>query len=662
MIELIGGIGTSERAAGEELAAALERTWPGISASPAQDDHVKILVGAKLSGYRVSDIDLVVAARLNSKRYIAPKAPFTDKDGARVVGAKVRVRSFVAVIEVKDHDAERLRIEAGGVSVKYKGGWESATEQSVQQLHALRGYLQDQRIPTPFIYRCVLLRGINELPKDRGRVVPDAGAVAAGFSTDMLLMAMASVNGVSKLADEYAISSGPIAEIELVLSIPLFTAVVPTALDRLRMDRVASRPALAREIGALLGRQRVHLRGKGGTGKTVLLLQSAHEGYTRHARRCLLLMYNHALASDIQRLLAVMGIPSTGEGGGVDVRSTMSFVYSWLHRLGIFEYAQNDLSDFSDYDVKCKETLTHVQQGSLSKGDIELVKTTDRVQFDYDAILIDEAQDWPQSEADLVCALYGGEAVTLADGFGQLVRGAATDWRASLPSNAQSRLIPLDECLRMKANLAAFANEVAVRAGLNWKLQPSSQARGGRIIISSTGYAQSRELRASLLQRASSAGNCPVDFLHCVPPSGVVASGNQRVSLLAKAFIEEGREAWDGVDLGARRDFPRSTEALRVVQYESCRGLEGWVTILDGLDEFWERKFDERLRATDGADAGFQGLSAEHQARQVAWRWVMMTLTRPIDTLVITVRNPDTELARVLLSAARELKDFVEII
>ena len=49
-------------------------------------------------------------------------------------------------------------------------------------------------------------------------------------------------------------------------------------------------------------------------------------------------------------------------------------------------------------------------------------------------------------------------------------------------------------------------------------------------------------------------------------------------------------------------------------------------------------------------------------ARAVAWNWAMICLTRPIDTLVITVRDAETEPSRLLYSVAGALPDIVEIL
>src|SRR5262249_29584236 len=131
-----------------------------------------------------------------------------------------------------------------------------------------------------------------------------------------------------------------------------------------------------------------------------------------------------------------------------------------------------------------------------------------------------------------------------------------------------------------------------------------------------------------------------------------------RQSKLGLTLRQEGHEVWDGVDPLIRSDFPRTVNAFRVVQYESCRGLEGWTTILDGFDEFWSVKRETALDMIK-QNEGFVGRSNEMAAEARAWQWAMIPLTRPIDTLVITLRDFSHPASRLVLAVAEAHKDFV---
>lgn len=648
MIELVGVAGSPENEAALAIKQAFIQTWPGIESSPAEEDLIRIASNVKLSGHKVSDIDVVVMARLRNKRYIVTNAVIHDADGNRILGGQVRVKSFVAAIEVKDHAAEGMQIAAGGVMVRYGGKWKSATDQNEEQRYALLEYMQGVTNANPWVYRCLMLRGIDQLPKVRGRIHPSAGAVAGQFTTANLLVAMASVNGIPKIGHEHVIRSANDEVMEQVIDDPLLVPMVPSDLDRKRMDRIAARPAEAQELAELLGEHRVHLRGHGGTGKTILLLQAAYEAYVRHGKRCLLLTYNTALAADIQRTLALMNIPADGEGGGLAIRTVMSFMFSWLRRLGVAEGGE---LDFSSYEAKCREALDYINQGAVGEAEIEAIKAEDFIQFDFDAVLIDEAQDWPQAEADLLCRLYGGNKISLADGMSQLVRGNPTNWKSSVIGQPKVGQRHLQGGLRMKANLCVFANALAAEVGLPWRVDVNRDAPGGRVIVIEGSYCDAIELQKDVMASALKTGNMPLDLLHCVPPSGVIDKDGRRFSRLGQAFVQQHWSVWDAVDERIRRQFPRSAEELRIVQYESCRGLEGWTTVLEGLDEFWELK---RSQAARDLQDGF-AIGASPEA--IAWRWCMIPLTRPIDTLVITC-PPSSAVGQVLSAMRKKLPDI----
>ena len=178
------------------------------------------------------------------------------------------------------------------------------------------------------------------------------------------MMSMAMNSEIKKYGNEYVISSGDDETIQRVLASALFQPIVPSDLDRKRMDRIAARPTEAKEIAVRLGEERVHLRGNGGTGKTILLLQSAYEAFLDKGKRSLVLTYNTALTADIQRTLALMGIPSDGEGGGITVRSVVSFMYSWLNRLGVVD---EEGVDFTQYEAKCAEALKYIENGAIGQ-------------------------------------------------------------------------------------------------------------------------------------------------------------------------------------------------------------------------------------------------------------------------------------------------------
>ena len=107
-----------------------------------------------------------------------------------------------------------------------------------------------------------------------------------------------------------------------------------------------------------------------------------------------------------------------------------------------------------------------------------------------------------------------------------------------------------------------------------------------------------------------------------------------------------------------RENFPTDRDALRIVQYDSCRGLEGWTVINYGFDEFWDYKYRQRLAMPRETDHLF--VTAEEEAREFASRWAMVPLTRAIDTLIINISDKPGRIRETLELTHAKRADFME--
>lgn len=649
MIIVTGSEGTSEYEAAQAIAAALAKLWPGCVDSPADQEIIRIAAGAKISGYQVADIDVAIAASLRPGRAFVPRRVVKTRDGQRVAAA-VKVQNFVATLEVKDHDPSRCRVTGDSIEVRYTSDgpvrWSSATEQNVSQVHALKAYFSDQHADV-FVNRAVIMRGFDR--------VPCSGALGGIFDGAAFLTALCETSPLLKSGKDAVLRAGPAEAMKKVIAAPVFRQLIATSLDRRRMDRVVTHNPDIGAYLAKLGTQMIRFRGRGGTGKTVMLLQLAWRAFDERAARSLVLTYNHALASDIRRLLALMNVPSDPLEGGVSVRTVMSFVTAWLGQFGLTSESGDWLG--GEYEAQCLAALELIQGGALTPGDIEAIKLAEPERYAFDYIIADEAQDWPTPELELIKALYAPERLCLADGVDQLVRGGAANWERGVPES-QRTTIPLKRCLRMKANLAVFANTLADRAGVNWKVEPNREAGGGRVIIVTGPLNDRRDLIESLLNEAAAVGNSGVDSLFSVPPGDMIRGGGERESQTARTLRVWGNEVWDGAGDTDRRDFPRSPDCLRVVQYASCRGLEGWTVFLEGLDQFWLQKRNELLARANSGGTG----SLSDEASSAAWRQCFIPLSRAIDTLVIHLADPESEASKTLVGAARRHPDFAEVL
>jgi hypothetical protein len=653
MIEIVGTEGSSEYRAAIMVRDALESAWPGVTTSPVEEDDIKIAVSVKISGYKIQDIDIVLAGRLSRPRQVRPARVIRGHTGNRLNNRPLIVESFVVTIEVKDQDDRGVRINDDQVQVRYsrsgKVEWKSATDQNVNQVHSLKAYFSDQHADV-FVRRCMVFPSLSNISAP--------SAVASGFNGHQLISAIASPSPVLERKGQGFLSAGNSSAIDKVLGSPLFRPMVPTRLDRERIDRIAAKSPAVDELLATLGSGTIFLRGYGGTGKTVLLLQTAWKQFKVDGKRTLILTYNLALAADMRRLMALMAIPSSSEDGGIQIGTVMSFLYKWFAKLHLLE--EEEL-DFSKYPALCDTAVEMINSGAVTAEDIENIVAEEPEKFDFDQVFVDEGQDWPQGETALLKALYSPLRLCVADGIDQFTRGQRADWRTGVPRN-ERKTQSLTTCLRLKRNLSLFVAEIARATGMGWEAEANPVAGGGRLIILCKPYETAREFHEQLVRDLREDGNAPVDMLFCVPPGGVKREGSTTHSTMSTVLSTWGQETWDGVDPGSRLDFARSSEQARIVQYASCRGLEGWSVVLDGFDDFLEHTADrKRIEGlTKDEIEGFVDL--ETAAIREAWRWGMIALTRPIDTLVIQLSNPTSKYGRQILDVAQSFGDFVEVV
>lgn len=650
MIELVGIEGSREHVAARALYDAFLAAWPDVASTPRDEEHVKVVAGVKLANANRTDVDVVVAGYLKPGRVFHPRKVLRDKEGKRIVGQAIAVQNLVVAVEVKDQGPKAVRFIGDKVEVYYSRGaskgWHSATDQNVEQAHALKDYFAD-RGGRPYVHRCLVMQGLDSVEVET--------AIASGFTLADFLTAVCAASPLGAWNGKYTLSSCSQDIARGAVASRLFEPLVPTSLDRKRMDRLLQKGGRVDQLLASNGQAFTCLRGHGGTGKTVTCLQAAWRAFHDHAERTLVITYNHALAADIRRILALMGVPS-GDEGGIKVQTAMSFFFGWLNRLGVTEPGQDSLEQ---YDELCRAAVALIDGGAIGADDILKIKQDWPAQFDFDRVMIDEAQDSPAGEVALLKRLYAPESIVISDGLDQLVRGERADWFAGITRDKRLVLSEV-RCLRMKRNLAVFGAELADCVGLNLDIAPNDKAGGGRVIVVEGAWSAQRALHDELARDAADANNEPIDSLFCVPSDAVSWKGGHAQSDIARALDSWGYEAWDGVDESVRQDFPRSTNQFRVVNYHSCRGLEGWNVVLERLDAFWEERRNDKLERglSDAERDSMQSL--EDLASREAWRWVFIALTRPLDTLVITLGDLSSPLSREIVRVAEALPDIVD--
>ena len=293
MIEILGVAEGQEFEAALYLRKKILAAWPDISQSP--DDHIKIFVGMKLYGMKLEDLDLVLVGHFAEPRTFDVEFKFYPRDGEPFVPRRASVKSILLVIEVKSHDAKGVKFEDKVASVRYgRGGrsvWECVTEKTRQQMFEFKGYLAERGVDRVYVQDLIFFSGLREadLPKR------PHNCFGSDASFERLLNILGQVSAPHRHERLAAISFGAddVFRTLLAPNFPMFQTLEPTPLDRNRMDRIV-KAALADTWLDDLGKRQVILRGRGGVGKTVILLQMAYRAFDREQMRSLILTYNKA--------------------------------------------------------------------------------------------------------------------------------------------------------------------------------------------------------------------------------------------------------------------------------------------------------------------------------------------------------------------------------
>ncbi|MEG0084110.1 MAG: AAA family ATPase [Massilia sp.] len=641
MIEILGAHGTSEYRAAEKFKTVFEDLF---GHDLVRRSCIKIVVSAKTYGEKRQDIDLVIVGKLANTISL----PKSDQ-----IIADARLLSFFFTVEVKDHPPEKLKFQGPKVFVKYKERIEDASEQAEQQKYSAKSYIVKHKLLPPYIISLVLL---NNCPSS---FIPDcrSNILAMDFDAE-------SLANIIYVANEHRIRSGRALITAFsqnggdnyVEVAELFAKELEeTKLDRKKIDLITARSFDQKYATDDLGTQLLVFSGPGGTGKTINLLQLAYFVYQKRDAKVLVLTYNLALISDIRRMLAIMGMTDDIATPKVKITSVHSFLYWTMVEAGVM---QRGYSKFlPDYEKLKSKLLLNISKPN------EAIEP-------WDYVFVDEGQDWPIDEREILYRLYGEKNIVVADGRSQLVRTSDhCDWTKD--QKIPTRWVNLSKSLRLKHELCIFTSAIIEQLSISdWRTDPNITVHGGRVIVYIGDMKADRTFLDGVIGSAIDDGNAQVDLCICVPPSMVERSpatgndedvskiGKKRCSI-SRSLAEWNYEVWDGVDDDMRNSYPTSVKQLRVVQYDSCRGLEGWAVINFAMDELYDyKKQSYEASESELKDLFYdKGQAAEKYAR----RWLAIPLTRAIDTLVVNIKDPTHFLAETFRRAAA-LSSSVEVI
>ena len=671
--------------------------WPKIADS--KDHRIKIIVSPQWDHGKRKEADLLIIGDFkNPIKIKIPEGmrPLTKtkrhKNGEeRIIkeeGPFIAIKNFIFVVECKKVAPKMLKVELGHVKtdtgklprkelmVTYnRGGWyDNVTTQNEESLFGFRDQVKNSKHnpnknDLPCAARGIFLQNIKD-KYDAQRVFSSNDSWNYIF-LNIIQQIFRFSGPKGKLEEDVNIYSSYNQKYsDFYYKANYLPSFKPSDLDQKQMLTIARKIRSDARWPESVGKKLLMIKGGGGTGKTIKMLQLAKNIYNDEARRIIILTYNVALVSNIRRLMSLMGIRSINEkGGGIHIQSVQSYMYELIDFFKLLTKKEKD-NFLNIYPNKIKELSDLIKGKALSED--ELREGANKYQgCQYDYAFIDEGQDWPNEEAFVISKIFGYQNTVVAHGINQEVRGEVFDWNTILPNDKdrqETRMITRPKkARRMKSNLLSFTQEFSRDLLLDdayMEMEP--QEEGGSVFIIVGNYLYANKMRfEKFLKERKTGVTYNIDLLNCVPSVDTIKINKEerRYSKSAKIYGTFGYPLWDATGEKTRREMPDTTNVMRFVNYQSSRGLEGWSVFCHGFDSFWDemiKKGGETYEVLSNQSDLFISASQnkEEFVKDYAAKWCCIATTRAVDSIVIQINNKNSFLGKKLFDMSKQT-DFI---
>ena len=636
----------------EDEAAKLlkEKFIEDLSSYPNAKGDIYILTSIRIFGQKRNDIDMLVIGFLDD---LIIKGVKTKNYGEV---KELSIKSFVTNIELKSHPSNKVTRNGTDYVVTYGNNVKhNASQQCNEAKFSLYNHLVDQLNLKPFICDILWFNGLTRADLYNMHGSSYDNTLHRGFTFKEYINTILLQANVSKdESKQFYLDAFNNGKNEFETIIQLFTAKrEPQGLTKAKFELLSQKSIDVDKIKQDVGSKLTIVTGRAGTGKTVQLLQLAFALASEEVgKRCLILTYNNALVSDIQRLIDYTPMPSKVDGRTVSIKTIDSFFQSLMHETGVLDkkLIPTNKSYSDDYQKYLKELYYYVTELCESK-DISAIKDMPDSPFDWDVILIDEAQDFSDLEKGILFKIYGSSRMIVADGVDQFMRhGHRQIWERNIDKSLVRKQKEMELERRQKANLVTFVNAYAHEAQIDWKVKPNDNLPGGEIKIYK-GY--NSNIHTQLKDNCIRNGCENYDILILEPPT-MVEHGDRICFKNADKYKKANINIYDGTNPNNRTSYPTKNEC-RLYQYHSCRGLEGWCVVCDKFDDLISYQLDHFTIPNDSL-----GLDDDVKKWRNVMLWSLMPLTRPIDTLIITLSDPTSKIGILLKKLANIYPDFIE--
>ena len=615
------GVKTSESDAAIKLKQNLENSIP-----KDVEGEILIFTNLTLHGQSTRDVDILVAGALKNCKF-----PISNNADHKVY----YVNDFCSVIELKEHESKYIVPKGTDIYVTYNNGHKkNATNQNENQKYSFIKYFERRYGYQPRTSNFLWLKSLNksQLASIKNGQ-NDVGALSNEFTFSEMMQIFVSQQDTSMYyySPENKRFLVDISQL-LAEARPVPQGLTAKTFNKLIQQRVQ------RSLETLsIGKDLTVFSGKAGTGKTFFLLQTALKLSTAdEPHYCLLLSYNHALVSDIRRLLNFIIDKENYDPETIGI-STM---YRYFNNL-IRTVDPDNIITYDDSEDTVNKKLNDLL-GLISTCEEEDLACL-RQEWEY--ILIDEAQDWTDTELEIIIKLYGKEHVIAADGINQFIKCGKKQHFGK-----KNNRIKLGTSLRQETNLVKFVNAYIDAVKLQNTGLKDNNMNGGEVII--TGK-YSDTLHADLLNECiNDLGGCCYDMLFLVPSSMVVNKAFKHKQSFEKANIH----IFDGTNPVLREQYTTNLDECRLYHYESCRGLESLITVCLNFDELIQEKMKHYV---DNPDPNILN-TYEQRRHDFVYTWSLMPITRPVAKLVIVLKDKNSEVGQILFDIHTRYSDIVK--
>jgi len=351
-IRIIGDITTNEYSDAIELKTVFERDL-----SNNVFGEILIICNVTLLGQEVNDVDLIVFGKLQGLNLNIKIQ--NDKNEYEL--SNVSINSFCFCIETKRHSSDKVFMQGPHLLVNYNNKKSDATTQSNKQKYSLKKYLDNRFNYSPYICNFIWLKNVNskqvktlldtnEFNSYHNNVLPSDLNVRWLFQ-----LASVQKRLIKNKKDEIISFSSFRSDLDLNIFKEIFSHFENYRsclgnITRKKMEIISEEllrnQLYAKEIGTKL----LEIIGRAGTGKTLKLLRLAYDLASNKNKRCIILTYNHALVSDIKRLMSLLKIPDGVDNYTVRISTLHKFFRDLLDGFNFTNVTyENYIKNYDDH-------------------------------------------------------------------------------------------------------------------------------------------------------------------------------------------------------------------------------------------------------------------------------------------------------------------------